>query len=209
MVGKEVCRNAQYACVTGDSGRGSAGLCWNQSSGEGPPAREEGLSSPHRFTLQCPIPAPSRVTRLVGGAGIAMPGPDHNPEESLTGGSVIDSTPAAGKVTPGLLAILKITLRDGVERYRALRDAPGAQPLLAEASRSYIGHGFNTIVLISLSFELCDSALGVGGMLALLVSPPLVVQAAAGCRYGLGLNGRVRCPRWACLAASRPRPSSN
>ncbi len=52
--------------------------------------------------------------------------------------------------------------------------------MLAAASASYIGDRFNTIALIALSYELSESALGVGGMLALLALPRLVVQGPAG-----------------------------
>lgn len=91
----------------------------------------------------------------------------------------MDST-HAGEAARGPLATVKTAVRDGVEHYRALRHAPEARRLLAAAAGSYIGDRFNTIALIALSFELGDSALGVGGMLALLALPRLVVQAAAG-----------------------------
>jgi MFS family permease len=91
----------------------------------------------------------------------------------------MDST-QAGKVPHGPLATLRSAVTDGVDRYRALREAPEAARLLATAALSYIGDRFNTIALIALAFELGNSALGVGGMMALLALPRLVVQAPAG-----------------------------
>lgn len=92
----------------------------------------------------------------------------------------MDSTPRAGETAHGPLATIRTAVRDGIDRYRSLREAPEASRLLAVAAGSYIGDRFNTIALIALSFQLGNSALGVGGMLALLMLPRLVVQAAAG-----------------------------
>lgn len=89
------------------------------------------------------------------------------------------TTPDAGR-PHGPSGKIRSAVRDGIDRYRALRDVPEARRLLAVAAGSYIGDRFNTIALIALSFELGDSALGVGGMLALLALPRLVVQAPAG-----------------------------
>lgn len=85
---------------------------------------------------------------------------------------------ASGVNSP--FATLKAAVRDGINRYKALGEAPEARHLLAAAAGSYIGDRFNTIALIALSFELGGSALGVGGMLALRALPRLVVQAPAG-----------------------------
>lgn len=92
----------------------------------------------------------------------------------------MDSTSPQSGAARGLLRTLTSAVRDGVDRYRALGDAPEARRLLAAAAGSYIGDRFNTIALIALSFEFGNSALGVGGMLALLALPRLVIQAAAG-----------------------------
>ena len=78
------------------------------------------------------------------------------------------------------ISALRGAATDGVARYRALGDAPETRRLLLAAAGSYVGDRFNTIALVALSFELGDSALGVGGMLALMCLPNLVVQAAAG-----------------------------
>ena len=92
----------------------------------------------------------------------------------------MDRSPPKGASAHGPLATVRAAVRDGVDRYRALRDAPEARRLLAAAAGSYIGDRFNTIALIALAFELGDSALGVGGMIALWALPRLVIQAAAG-----------------------------
>lgn len=92
----------------------------------------------------------------------------------------MDSKSPGGAAPKRPLAATGAAVRNGIERYRALREAPEAGRLLAAAAGSYIGDRFNTIALIALSFELGDSALGVGGMLALLALPRLVVQAPAG-----------------------------
>ncbi len=67
-----------------------------------------------------------------------------------------------------------------IGRYRELGAVPETRRLLGAAAGSYIGDRFNTIALIALSFKLGDSALGVGGMLAMVALPRLVVQAASG-----------------------------
>ncbi len=90
------------------------------------------------------------------------------------------ATPSEGGAARGPLATVRSAVRDGVDRYKALREAPEAGRLLATAALSYIGDRFNTIALIALAFELGDSALGVGGMMALLALPRLIVQAPAG-----------------------------
>lgn len=92
----------------------------------------------------------------------------------------MSSTSTGNETARDPLATLRSAVHDGVDRYRALGDEPEARRLLAAAVISYIGDRFNTIALIALSFNLGDSALGVGGMLALLALPRLVVQAAAG-----------------------------
>lgn len=91
----------------------------------------------------------------------------------------MSSTPTGNEAARNPLTTLRSAVHDGVDRYRALGEAPEARRLLATAVISYIGDRFSTIALIALSFDLGDSALGVGGMLALLALPRLVVQAAA------------------------------
>ncbi|MBA2755674.1 MAG: MFS transporter [Chloroflexia bacterium] len=87
----------------------------------------------------------------------------------------------AGRETVrGVGATIRSATRTSVDRYRALGNAPDVRRLLAAAAGSYIGDRFNTIALIALSFKLGDSALGVGGMLALMVLPRLLVQGMAG-----------------------------
>ena len=80
----------------------------------------------------------------------------------------------------GAGARIRSATRTSVDRYRALGNAPDVRRLLAAAAGSYIGDRFNTIALIALSFKLGDSALGVGGMLALMALPRLLVQGMAG-----------------------------
>ena len=90
------------------------------------------------------------------------------------------SSPRTSLSVSGAIDALREAMRGGVARYRALGDAPETRRLLLAAAGSYIGDRLNTIALVALSFELGDSALGVGGMLALMAFPRLVVQAAAG-----------------------------
>ena len=80
----------------------------------------------------------------------------------------------------GLIGTLRGAATDGAARYRALGSARETRRLLLAAAGSYAGDRLNTIALIALSFELGDSALGVGGMLALMAVPRLLIQAPAG-----------------------------
>jgi MFS family permease len=75
---------------------------------------------------------------------------------------------------------IRSAIRDGIDRYRALRDAPEARKLLLAAAGTHIGYRFNTIALVALSYNLGDGALGVGGMLAIMMLPSLVLQPFAG-----------------------------
>ena len=91
-----------------------------------------------------------------------------SPEGAMT-------TTSSETLPTGPLERLRTGVQQGIDRYRALGSAPEACRLLAAASASYIGDRFNTIALIALSYELGGSALGVGGMLALIALPRLVV----------------------------------
>lgn len=70
--------------------------------------------------------------------------------------------------------------RNLADRYRELFKDPAPRRLLSAAALSYIGDRFNMIALVTLSYELGDGALGVGGTLALLMLPRLMLQAGAG-----------------------------
>lgn len=92
----------------------------------------------------------------------------------------MDVSPASDALARGPFEILRTALRDGVDRYRALKDAPESRTLLLAAATSYIGNRLNTIALVALSYKLGDGALGVGGMLAIMMAPSLLLQPIAG-----------------------------
>lgn len=75
---------------------------------------------------------------------------------------------------------VRSALRDGIDRYKALKDAPESRALLSAAAVSYIGNRFKTIALVSLSYKLGDGVLGVGGMLAIQMIPGIILQPMAG-----------------------------
>lgn len=85
------------------------------------------------------------------------------------------TAPAAGP-----LQRMQEALQQTVGSYRELGSLPDARKLLGAAALSYAGDRFNTIALITLSFNLGDGALGVGGMLALFSLPRFLIQGPAG-----------------------------
>lgn len=92
----------------------------------------------------------------------------------------MDASPAQDTPTRSPVDAMRTALRDGVDRYKALKDAPESRALLSAGTISYIGHRFKTIALISLSYKLGDGVLGVGGMLAIQMFPGIVFQPMAG-----------------------------
>lgn len=83
-------------------------------------------------------------------------------------------------LTRGLVDAIRISLRNGIRRYKALADAKEIQWLLAGFGLSCIGYRFMTVVLVVLSFQLGEGALGVGGMLAITMIPGIVFQPISG-----------------------------
>ncbi len=92
----------------------------------------------------------------------------------------MDATPAESAVTRNPLEAVKTALVDGIGRYRALRDAPESRTLLLGFAGTRIGYRASTVALIALSYKLGDGAFGVGGMLAIMMGPSLLVQPLAG-----------------------------
>lgn len=92
----------------------------------------------------------------------------------------MDAAPAQDAMTRGPVDAMRSALRDGINRYKALKDAPETRALLGAAAVSYIGNRFKTIALIALSYKLGDGVLGVGGMLAIQMFPGIVLQPLAG-----------------------------
>lgn len=85
-----------------------------------------------------------------------------------------------GNLTRGPIDALRTSLRNGIRRYKALADAKETQWLLAGFGLSCIGYRFMTVVLVVLSFQLGEGALGVGGMLAITMIPGIVLQPFSG-----------------------------
>ncbi len=90
---------------------------------------------------------------------------DHSPQETMSRGPV---------------DALRTSLRNGINRYRAMKHAPESRRMLAGTAVSYVGRRFNTVALVVLSYKLGDGALGVGGMLAIQLFPGVVFQPWAG-----------------------------
>lgn len=92
----------------------------------------------------------------------------------------MDASTTSDAMTRSPVDAMRSALRDGINRYKALKDAPETRALLGAASISYIGARFKTIALIALSYKLGDGVLGVGGMLAIQMFPGIVLQPMAG-----------------------------
>lgn len=71
-------------------------------------------------------------------------------------------------------------LRRARDRYRAILAERNVAMLLGAGVVSELGDWFNTVALISLSFLISDSALGVGGMFAARMLTRLLAQGPAG-----------------------------
>ncbi len=92
----------------------------------------------------------------------------------------MDAASAEIGVSRNPVAAIKGALVDGVGRYRALKDAPESRTLLLGCAGVRVGYRASTIALVALSYKLGDGALGVGGMIAILLGPSLLVQPLAG-----------------------------
>lgn len=92
----------------------------------------------------------------------------------------MDVAPLEPEISGSPIATIRAAFRDGIDRYRALRDAPETRRLLIAAAGTHIGYRLNTIALVALSYSLGEGALGVGGMLAIMMFPSLVIQPFAG-----------------------------
>jgi MFS family permease len=77
-------------------------------------------------------------------------------------------------------ANLANTTRDARERYRGVIRRPATRALLGAAGVSVIGDWLNLVALMTISYELGHGAIGVGGLLALRMTPGLVLQGPAG-----------------------------
>lgn len=80
----------------------------------------------------------------------------------------------------GPVDAIRTSLRNGIRRYKALGDAKEIQWLLAGFALSVVGYRFMTVVLVVLSYQLGDGALGVGGMLAITMIPGIILQPISG-----------------------------
>jgi MFS family permease len=92
----------------------------------------------------------------------------------------MDASTTSDAMTRSPVDAMRSALRDGINRYKALKDAPETRALLGAAAVSYIGNRFKTIALIALSYKLGDGVIGVGGMLAIQMFPGIVLQPMAG-----------------------------
>lgn len=92
----------------------------------------------------------------------------------------MDASTTADALSRSPVDAMRAALRDGIDRYKALKDAPETRALLGAAAVSYVGNRFKTIALIALSYKLGDGVLGVGGMLAIQMFPGIVFQPMAG-----------------------------
>jgi MFS family permease len=77
-------------------------------------------------------------------------------------------------------ANLANTTRDARERYRGVIRRPATRALLGAAGVSVIGDWLNLVALMTISYELGHGAIGVGGLLALRMTPGLILQGPAG-----------------------------
>ncbi len=71
-------------------------------------------------------------------------------------------------------------LRAAADRYRTIIGQRDPALLLGGGAVSVIGDWFNTVALVELSYRLGEGSFGVGGLLAMRMLPPLVLQGAAG-----------------------------
>ncbi len=71
-------------------------------------------------------------------------------------------------------------LRGAARRYREVVGQRDPALLLGGGAVSVIGDWFNTVALVELSYRFGEGSLGVGGLLAVRMLPPLVLQGAAG-----------------------------
>lgn len=84
------------------------------------------------------------------------------------------------KSMDGPMDAVQSALKDGIERYKALKDAHESRTLLASFMLSFIGSRSVLVALVVLSYQLGEGALGVGGMLAIQMLPSLLLQPFAG-----------------------------
>lgn len=82
--------------------------------------------------------------------------------------------------TRGPVDALRTSLRNGIGRYKAISDSREIRWLLAGFGLACISYRFMTVVLVVLSFQLGDGALGVGGMLAIMMIPGIIFQPLSG-----------------------------
>ena len=61
----------------------------------------------------------------------------------------MDAAPVQDVITRSPVDAMRAALRDGINRYKALKDAPETRALLGAAAVSYIGNRFKTIALIA------------------------------------------------------------
>jgi MFS family permease len=92
----------------------------------------------------------------------------------------MDATPRDNEGSSGPISAITAAVQDGIGRYRALSKAPESRRLLLALAGTRIGYRFNTVALVAISYRLGDGALGVGGMLAILLLPSFVIQPLAG-----------------------------
>jgi MFS family permease len=92
----------------------------------------------------------------------------------------MDATSAELEVSRNPIEAVKGALAEGFGRYRALKDAPESRKLLLGCAGTRIGYRASTVALVALSYKLGDGALGVGGMIAILLGPSMLVQPLAG-----------------------------
>lgn len=92
----------------------------------------------------------------------------------------MDATPAEATVSRNPVEAIRGAIVDGIDRYRALAGAPESRKLLLGVAGTRIGYRASTIALVALSYKLGGGALGVGGMIAILLGPSLLVQPLAG-----------------------------
>lgn len=92
----------------------------------------------------------------------------------------MDTSPGAGALLRKPVSAMQEALRDGIDRYKALKHSPESRRFLAGATGAYVGRRFITIGLIALSYRLGDGVLGVGVMFAVQIFPSLFLQPFAG-----------------------------
>lgn len=92
----------------------------------------------------------------------------------------MDNPTNPNEMTRGPVDALRTTLRNGINRYKALADAKESRTLLAAFFMSFVGLRFITVALVVLSYKLGDGALGVGAMLAIQMVPGIFFQPMAG-----------------------------